>query len=527
MEVRVQRHQCLFQFRFLLLCLFVGMTWAIVPAQQANIPARLSFVDGRVQIFRGEALAFDQAQANMPLTAGNRVGTADDGQAEIEFNDGSVARLTPNSSVQIVRLAGTGRTVLQQVSGLAYYELNVSDGQQFTVQFNGASAQPTDNSIVRIDLDNAPELATLEGAVHVSGSAGMQQDVPGGQTLHLDPEDPTQISLSPGVRPESWDQWNSDRDNLIAQQAESQTSARDQSGDGNAPGWNDLDAYGNWYPVEGYGNVWVPDNAGADFDPYGNGAWANYPGVGYTWISGYPWGWLPYHCGAWNHFGSGVGWGWIPGQCGLGWAPVGAIWNAPRGYRPPVQPVFGQPNRPRGLIPVRRGAGGYGTGFGHTPAMHASNAKQIHLDGQDIAPLPMRTNTALTNTGGRLVSSDGHVGVPAGMLRSGPVRSGYRSAASGPARAGTPGAAASPPRPVYTPRPSAGRAPGASRGPGYQTAPGSQIAPTYRAAPDYRAAPAPSVTVPRPMSAPPHISSPPPAPHVAGPAPAAPAGSRH
>ena len=73
---------------------------------------------------------------------------------------------------------------------------------------------------------------------------------------------------------------------------------------------------------EGYGNVWVPGYTNGSFDPYGNGYWANYPGWGYTWISAYPWGWLPYHCGAWNYFDA-VGWGWIPGECGLGWSPVG------------------------------------------------------------------------------------------------------------------------------------------------------------------------------------------------------------
>ena len=134
---------------------------------------RLSYVEGKVQILQGEATQFDQAQANMPIVTGNRLETGADGQAEIEFADGSVARLTPNSSLQILRLAGrgvgNGSTEVQQLGGLIYFELNVSEGQRYTVRFASGTARPTDNSIFRIDLDNTPELATLEGAVHVSG----------------------------------------------------------------------------------------------------------------------------------------------------------------------------------------------------------------------------------------------------------------------------------------------------------------------------------------------------------------------
>ena len=150
-------------------------------------------------------------------------------------------------------------------------------------------------------------------------------------SLHFDPNDASSVRTA-SIQSDTWDQWNQDRDNQIAQQAEQQTSARETSGATNEPGWDDLDANGDWYPVEGYGNVWVPNNTPEGWDPYGNGYWADYSGWGYTWISGYSWGWLPYHCGAWNYWDS-MGWGWVPGQCGLGWRPTVDFWNTPRGWR--------------------------------------------------------------------------------------------------------------------------------------------------------------------------------------------------
>ena len=42
---------------------------------------------------------------------------------------------------------------------------------------------------------------------------------------------------------------------------------------------------------------WQPYFVGSGWSPYANGVWAMYPGAGYSWVSPYPWGWLPYHSG--------------------------------------------------------------------------------------------------------------------------------------------------------------------------------------------------------------------------------------
>ncbi len=414
----------------LLICvvLLVALGAAKAKAEgDAPVAVRLSYVSGVVRVLDGSSTGFAQAVANMPLLEGYRVETANDGQAEIEFDDGSVARLTPNSSLQLTRLhPANGRslhTEVEQRSGLVYFELNVTEGQHYVVRFAGATARPTDNSIFRINLDHAPELAVLEGAVDVDGGGAFTQDVARNQSIRLNSShNAGPYSLTDGVAPDTWDRWNSDRDQEIAVMSQDQTQARDAAGDANQPGWNDLDAYGNWYPVEGYGNVWAPAGVGPQWDPYGYGYWANYPGWGYTWISGYPWGWLPYQCGAWNYFDT-FGWGWIPGQCGLGWSPVLTVWNAPPGYHPPPRPI------PGGHI--GGGAGGHLVQVDRGPAAHgplqqrgwrdvqALRTTPVHLDGRTVMPLP-RSPHPLPESGNTLAvgprgvwgPGSAHVGVP-------------------------------------------------------------------------------------------------------------------
>ena len=66
------------------------------------------------------------------------------------------------------------------------------------------------------------------------------------------------------------------------------------------------------------------------------------------WISGYPWGYLPYQCGAWNYYSS-FGWGWAPGGYCNPWWGHGGGWAINIGFAPPHYhyPVRPRPRHPR------------------------------------------------------------------------------------------------------------------------------------------------------------------------------------
>ena len=332
---------------------------------------RLSDVEGTVQIVRNKETEFSHAVMNMPLTEGTGIETGPDGRAEVEFEDGSVVRITPNSSLNLAKLstssAGTLETTLEQPKGLVYYELRSDPRSAFTVDFGDNKITPTANSTFRVNLGSNPvEVAVIDGQVQASGAnSETATAVPQGKTMELQPSGSNPYTIADGIIPNGFDQWNDQRDEEAAKQAASQTTARAQQGGGSMLeggwGWGDLDAYGGWYPMPGYGMVWQPYGVGPGFDPYGFGSWANIGGFGVTWISGYPWGWLPFQCGGWSYIGS-FGWGWMPGGCGFGigygygygyggfygrrywhhrpgWGRGTArIYSAPAGYHRPVAP---------------------------------------------------------------------------------------------------------------------------------------------------------------------------------------------
>src|SRR6202521_2307502 len=70
---------------------------------QARI-VRLSDVQGGVQIDKNSGLGFENAFLNLPITQGTQLRTGEKGRAEIEFEDGSSLRLTPNTTVEFSTL---------------------------------------------------------------------------------------------------------------------------------------------------------------------------------------------------------------------------------------------------------------------------------------------------------------------------------------------------------------------------------------------------------------------------------------
>ncbi len=320
------------------------------PDASQNRAVRLSTVEGQVRILQSGQSITDQAVANTPLFDGFGIQTGDDGRAELQFPDGTVGRIPPDSSVGLEDMQqGAGDFVLDH--GMGYFELRGAE----RVRFAGYTATSTGAAVIRVKLDEAPgEIAVFDGAIHLEGPDGITADLHGGQSVKIAPKD-SMLNVAEIVEPDSWDAWNSDRDQALSSAASSATTASKSMDDAANPAWGDLNQNGNWYDVPGEGYVWSPyDASNGSWDPYGNGYWMNSPSYGYTWVSGYSWGYLPYQCGLWNWYG-GFGWGWAPGSCTPWWG--GGVWivnvgHGPGWWHPPGRPL---PPHPRG--PVHPGVG--------------------------------------------------------------------------------------------------------------------------------------------------------------------------
>ncbi len=356
---------------------------------------RLSEVQGTVQMDRATGDGFDKAFINLPVIEGSKVKTGKDGRAEVEFEDGSALRLAPNSEIDFARLTlgddGQKLSTVQLVAGKVYANLHPAKshgkksddnsgektGDQFELNFAEESISVAQAAHFRVEREGANKgsVAVFKGKVSANGPSG-QFDVAEKHSASIafaKDEVAENDAAGEGIA-KSKDENNasakgdaSAKDTFtIAKNYESEPSDdwdREQSdyhdryasvGTSNVLtpygyGVSDLNYYGSFMNVAGYGSVWQPYLMGANWSPFQDGGWAFYPGAGYAFVSGYPWGWAPYHSGNWV-FIPGYGWVWEPGAYGNSFYTVPQLVNAPVKTKLVTPPASG-----RAMVMVGRG----------------------------------------------------------------------------------------------------------------------------------------------------------------------------
>jgi uncharacterized protein DUF6600/FecR-like protein len=301
---------------------------------QARI-VRLSDVQGSVQIDKNTGMGFENAFLNLPITQGAQVKTHDRARAEIEFEDGSTLRLTPNTTVQFSTLglsdAGKRISVINLVEGMAY--VNWLGKDEVTVNFSREKLTLDHAAHFRVDTSTEiANLAVFKGDVKVDGPVG-NLVVSKKKTAEFNAADNDKYTLANNIEEAPLDSWDKESNSYHDQYAKNNSSPYGY-------GVSDLNYYGSYSNVPGYGMMWQPYFTGVGWDPFMNGAWSFYPGYGYMFASSYPWGWTPYRYGNWIFVPSN-GWMWQPGGWNS-WLTVPRYGGAvPATFRPPVVPVAG------------------------------------------------------------------------------------------------------------------------------------------------------------------------------------------
>jgi hypothetical protein len=304
----------------LVFCAVALLSLPALAESQARI-VRLSDVQGSVQIDKNTGLGFENAFVNLPITQGVHLKTGATGRAEVEFEDGSSMRLTPNTTVEFNRLgltdAGQRVSEVNLVDGMAY--VNWLGKDDFSLNFSREKVSLGRAAHFRVDTSTeVANLAVFKGDVDVQGPNGGIA-VAKKKTATFDAANDDKSKIENKIAEAPLDSWDKEAVSYHDEYAKNNASSP------YGYGLSDLNYYGAYNNVPGYGMMWQPYFAGVGWDPFMNGAWGWYPGFGYMYASAYPWGWLPYRYGTWM-FVPGFGWGWQPG----GWGS----WVSTPVYRP-------------------------------------------------------------------------------------------------------------------------------------------------------------------------------------------------
>ena len=322
--------------RVSLLLVFVLAAVAAFGESQARI-VRLGDTQGDVRIDRNTGQGFEKAFLNLPITQGMKIQTGNDGRATLELEDSSTLRLTPGSVLEISKLslADSGAKVsgfhLQE--GGAYVNLVNAKDNRLSVSFARETISFDRPANVRIEMgDTNVSVAVFKGDVQIAAPDGSVQVSKGKAADYNLVNDHHEIASQIEDQPlDAWDKQQNQYQQEYSSKSYSNYSPY-------AYGTSDLNYYGNFLTVPGYGSVWQPFFAGAGWDPFMNGAWAFYPGSGYGWVSTYPWGWTPYHYGSWNYLPP-YGWFWQPGGNWVGTNATPVVPHAPLHFNGPQAPA--------------------------------------------------------------------------------------------------------------------------------------------------------------------------------------------
>jgi hypothetical protein len=292
-------------------------------AQQTPAPApdqgagRISFIHGDVSTQHSGSNDWNAATLNTPLVNGDHLSTGPNARAEIELDHANILRLSDQTTANVVNISRT-QMQLQIGQGLANYEVLRGSEANVEIDTPNVGIHPVTGEgsyRILVNSDGETIVDVRSGSVEIStpqGSTRVERD----QRITIQgTADNAQYQVSGAPGRDDWDRWNADRDHTI----ESAQSWRNTNP--NYTGTQDLDAYGQWNNVPGYGNVWFP-SAGGGWAPYRDGRWVYEPYWGWTWVSYEPWGWAPYHYGRWFVYGGN--WGWWPGPVYGGYYPLWA-----------------------------------------------------------------------------------------------------------------------------------------------------------------------------------------------------------
>jgi hypothetical protein len=291
--------------------------------------ARLNYMQGSVSLQPGGENEWIAAVPNRPLVTGDNLWADEDSRAEVHI--GSTAlRLGPKTGITLLEVGDRAAQIRLAQGSLIVRVRRVDDEDSYEIDTPNVAFVVMQPGDYRIDVDadgNRTDVTVWRGRGQVTGG-GNSYTVVANQRATFAGADQLQYDAGQIPAEDGFDSWASDRDQVEEGADSANYVSRDMTG------YEDLDEYGSWSYVAGYGTCWTPTGLAVGWAPYRFGHWSWVGPWGWTWVEDEPWGFAPFHYGRWAFAGNG--WVWVPGPSMVRpvYAPalVGFVGGAP-GFR--------------------------------------------------------------------------------------------------------------------------------------------------------------------------------------------------
>lgn len=289
--------------------LVLGLTLITGLALAQVAPGRvgyLNLIEGVVQTGQTNTPDAEMALYNQPLTRGNRLIPAPGARLDMSTGNSSW-RMEGPGQLDITQLDDQTTQMQLRQGRLALRVRQMSPGERIEIDTPNLAVLVQQPGDYRLDVSleqGSTRVSVQQGSLNAYGENGASQSLPQGLQWHFGGRLLAQLQTPTVLRPDGFDQWVAQRNQIEEQSQAARYLPRE------VIGYQQLDGWGEWRTDPTWGTVWYPTVTVSDWAPYRYGRWEWIEPWGWTWIDDAPWGFAPFHYGRWVQ--TGPRWCWVP-----------------------------------------------------------------------------------------------------------------------------------------------------------------------------------------------------------------------
>jgi len=280
--------------------------------------ARLDYSHGSVSFRPAGEDDWVTAVPNRPMVTGDDLWTDEDSRAEVHVGSAAL-RMGSKTGITFLALDDRSTQIRLAQGSLILRVRHLDDDDSYEIDTPNIAFTLLQPGEYRVDVseDGRQTITTVfHGRGRVTGG-GFSYTVLANQSATFN-GDEQHLDYDLGQIPDrdDLDNWAFERDDREDHADSANYVSREMTG------YEDLDEYGDWSYVAGYGPCWRPRAVVVGWAPYRFGHWVWVGPWGWTWVEDEPWGFAPFHYGRWASVNGG--WFWVPGPVVVRpvWAPA-------------------------------------------------------------------------------------------------------------------------------------------------------------------------------------------------------------
>ena len=280
--------------------------------------ARLNYSQGSISFRPAGEDDWVSGVPNRPMVTGDDLWSDENSRAEVHIGSTAI-RLGEKTGITFLALDDRTTQIRLAQGSLILRVRHVDDDDNYEIDTPNTALNLLQPGEYRLDVSEDGSrtiISVWHGRGRVTGGGYSYNVVAGQSATFTGNQDHVDYDLGQVSDRDDFDSWAFDRDDHEDRADSANYVSREMTG------YEDLDDYGDWSYVAGYGPCWRPRTVVMGWAPYRFGHWVFVGPWGWTWVEDEPWGFAPFHYGRWAFVNNG--WFWVPGPVVVRpvWAPA-------------------------------------------------------------------------------------------------------------------------------------------------------------------------------------------------------------